>query len=63
MNKVTINLEFSDILKHSYSGQIKNNNFKHTIILKNGGVIIQEGKKGLKSYKQICRNFPGEHLD
>jgi hypothetical protein len=63
MQKVTIKIEFSEILKHSYSGFISKGNYKHTIYLKNGSNIIIEGIKGIKSYKQLCRNFGGDHLD
>lgn len=66
MNKVTIKFEFSDIeeLKEiTKKPDDVNSKFTGYVKLKDESEFFLKGKRGLKLYKQLCRNFAGEHLD
>lgn len=63
MKKLTLIFEFDEIQNVIQSGEIKNNNYSVTVEFLNGGRVVLSGKKALKSYKQLCRNHAGEHLD
>jgi hypothetical protein len=63
MKKLTLIFEFNEIKNVIQSGGFKTNNYSVVVEFLNGGRVILGGKKALRSYKQLCRQFPGEHLD